>query len=66
MRADIPSQMEYDLLHLDAVLSWIKGTYSNGTASDGKPWNLFGTTLQVRAACWHMTLMMSGNYISLH
>ena len=41
--------MEYDLLHLDAVLSWIKGTYSNGTASDGKPWNLFGTSLQVPA-----------------
>ncbi|CAL8462758.1 g2291 [Coccomyxa elongata] len=45
-KKDIPSQMEYDLLHLDAVLSWIKGTYSNGTASDGKPWNLFGTSLQ--------------------
>jgi hypothetical protein len=34
------------LLHLNAVLNWIEGKYSNGTTA-GKPFNLFGSTFQV-------------------
>lgn len=43
---DIPSQLEYDLLHLNAVLGWIKGNFANGTSA-GAPFNLFGSTFQV-------------------
>ena len=49
-KKDIPSEIEFDLLHANAIQSWIKGTYANGTAtSDGKPFNLFGSSFQVRA-----------------
>lgn len=49
--ADIPSQIEYDLLHMNTVHNWIAGKYANGTATaDGKPFNLFGTSLQVTAS----------------
>ena len=49
-KKDIPSEIEFDLLHANAIQSWIKGNYANGTAtSDGKPFNLFGSSFQVRA-----------------
>ena len=49
-KKDIPSQVEFDLLHANAIQSWIRGNYANGTAtSDGKPFNLFGSSFQVRA-----------------
>ena len=48
-KKDIPSQIEYDLLHANAIQSWIAGNYANGTAAtDGKPFNLFGSSFQVR------------------
>lgn len=47
-RRDIPSQIEYDQLHLNAVLNWIEGNYANGTSAGG-PFNLFGSTFQVHA-----------------
>lgn len=48
-KKDIPSQIEYDLLHANAIQSWIAGNYANGTATaDGKPFNLFGSSFQVR------------------
>ena len=44
---DIPSEAEYDLLHLNAVLNWTKGVCSNGTSCGG-PFNLYGSTFQAR------------------
>lgn len=49
VRRDIPSQIEYDELHLNAVLNWIEGNYANGTFAGG-PFNLFGSTFQVHGA----------------
>lgn len=62
-KKDIPSQIEYDLLHSTAIQSWIAGNYANGTATaDGKPFNLFGSSFQVscRASCHYHPLNEMG------